>query len=430
MKTISQSKPMMRISLTKKQAGFVFSGADFPVFIGGIGSGKTYGGAFKAIMKALKNPNCDGLITANTYKQLQKATLATFFDVLDMMKIRYKHLKYEKVITVYAGDKEVKIHTQSMESYDDMRGLEVGWIWMDEARDYVHDAFKVAIGRLRAPGVDQHQCWITTTPRGFNWIWEEFINKKRASCEVFLSKSSENRFLPDTYIDMQLEYLDERMAKQELDAEFLNILQDRVYHAFSRDLHVKKKLMYDPTMPLIITLDFNVDPMTASIIQQHGQETWQIDEIYLRNSNVMETIKVFSRIYHDHLGPIKVYGDAAGRARSVTSDHTSWQIVEMELKKTFGNIEFVVKSANPSVMDRINAVNARLKNAKGKTHFYIAECCPETIRDFEQLSKKEGTQEPDKTKNKMLSHSTDNVGYYLAHEFPILGNRRWGSQRR
>jgi hypothetical protein len=46
--------------------------------------------------------------------------------------------------------------------------------------------------------------------------------------------------------------------------------------------------------------------------------------------------------------------------------------------------------------------------------------CPHLVIDFEDVSPKEGTNEMDKTANKMLTHVADSVAYFLEYEHPTL----------
>ena len=63
---------------------------------------------------------------------------------------------------------------RSLDNYDDIRGLEIGWAWIDETRDTKREAFDVVLGRLRHQHSDRYDVRITTTPKGFNWLHDVF----------------------------------------------------------------------------------------------------------------------------------------------------------------------------------------------------------------------------------------------------------------
>lgn len=86
-------------------------------------------------------------------------------------------------------------------------------------------------------------------------------------------------------------------------------------------------------------------------------------------------------------------------------------------------VSFRIPSANPPVKDRINCVNAMLRNHAGQQRLYIYSQCKELIKDFEQVSWKtdpNGNSLADVDKsNPMRTHASDAVGYYVAREFPM-----------
>jgi len=67
------------------------------------------------------------------------------------------------------------------------------------------------------------------------------------------------------------------------------------------------------------------------------------------------------------------------------------------------------------VRDRINLVNGRFLSAAGKRALYVDPSCKESVKCYEQLTYKEGTNEPDKKMG--LDHVPDATGYYLFTRF-------------
>ena len=118
----------LTIGLSKNQTTFVHTEHDFTLFGGGLGSGKTYAGAAWTTIQLLKYPGVTGVITANSYKQLNRATLATLFKLWDEWNIPYVYKKNAGEIWVF----DSVIFCVSMDNYDDLRGFEVGWAWSDE----------------------------------------------------------------------------------------------------------------------------------------------------------------------------------------------------------------------------------------------------------------------------------------------------------
>ena len=86
---------------------------------------------------------------------------------------------------------------------------------------------------------------------------------------------------------------------------------------------------------------------------------------------------------------------------------------------------YKVPKSNPAVKDRINAVNARLKNARGESMLFVDPKCRELIADFEQVTYKDNTMEIDKNKDRRRTHLSDALGYLICEEGsrPPVGER-------
>ena len=139
------------------------------LLLGGIGSGKTFTGSAWIMRKVQESPNSIGLITANTYGQLQKATLASVFKNLDAWSVPYNYNKNSGILTV-AGK---HFFCLGLDSFDNHRGIEVGEWWGDEVAYNKLEAFEVMSGRLRDRR-GKLDVLFTTTPKGHNWLFDYF----------------------------------------------------------------------------------------------------------------------------------------------------------------------------------------------------------------------------------------------------------------
>jgi hypothetical protein len=79
-----------------------------------------------------------------------------------------------------------------------------------------------------------------------------------------------------------------------------------------------------------------------------------------------------------------------------------------------------VKSVNPRIKDRINAVNAKLCNARGERTFFInTKICKQTTKSLEQQGYDKNGM-PDKSSG--LDHFSDSVGYLFAYRYEVKSN--------
>ena len=110
-----------------------------------------------------------------------------------------------------------------------------------------------------------------------------------------------------------------------------------------------------------------------------------------------------------------------GTAQTEGSD---WEIAEQLLRPHF-DIRMRVPRANPTERSRVNAMNSRMKSTAAEIKMRISrDKAPYLVRDLEGVRLLEGgSGEIDKRFDSDLTHISDALGYYVAAEFPIGGDR-------
>lgn len=111
-----------------------------------------------------------------------------------------------------------KIYLRSCDRPDDLRGPNLSWFYIDEAAKTPHRAWKLMVARLR---IAPERGWITTTPRGRNWIWEEYARKNRKNYKFFTGSTEENKHLSKEYIESLKESYSGSFLAQEFYGEFV-----------------------------------------------------------------------------------------------------------------------------------------------------------------------------------------------------------------
>jgi len=388
-------------TVSSTQMEFISSTSEFTLLCGGIRSGKTHCGALWALQMVLTYPDCIGIITANSYSQLRKATLAKFFQILASFNIEYEYKEQAGVILIG----ESKIYAFSMEKHDMIRGVEGGWGWSDECAYYKENAFDVLIGRLsdlRGPCLWKG----TTTPNGFNWLAERFVDKASESTTIIYAKTIDNEInLGAGYVNRISKQYDERRAQQELEGKFVNLNKGKVYYSFDRDKHVKK-IPYDRNEVCFVGLDFNVHPLCGVFVVPRGQGFHVFDEMHLENSNTFagaKEIKEKVPYYNARIIP-----DETGNRRRTSASNTDHEILRR------AGLD-LVKFRNPSVKDRYNNINRLFAHGL----ITIDPKCKFLIKDVEQLV--------NDNKNDMLSHSSDCLGYVGWYLNPLKKRSRQAS---
>src|SRR5690606_19488713 len=118
-------------------------------------------------------------------------------------------------------------------------------------------------------------------------------------------------------VDALVSTFDALTYRQEILAEFVDYAEDPFLYAFDETKHVIDT--YEPldALPIILSFDFNVNPMTAVLAQQTSVNTLTVfDEFVLKNSSTPELCMAIRGKYKKWMGRIIVTGDASGRNRN------------------------------------------------------------------------------------------------------------------
>lgn len=156
-----------------EQRDFVAARDPFTAFVAGAGSGKTHAGVGKDFLYAATHPGSLGMVTAPTFSMLMDATFR-----------KWQEIAPPESYTWHVGEKRLELVNGSeilWRSTDDpehLRGPTLDWVHMDEAARSSEDAFNILIERLR-PYEPEKQLWITTTPKGYNWVYHTFGKEER-----------------------------------------------------------------------------------------------------------------------------------------------------------------------------------------------------------------------------------------------------------
>ena len=392
----------IELELSESQYEFLYDTTEELLFCGGVGSGKTTAGAFKVIQMVQQYPGVTGLITANTHSQLTKATLAELFKWLDKFKIKYKYLVNQNVLWVY-GKKPTKILCYTMEKPENLAGPNVGWAWFDEAAFYRKLAYDKGSARVRDKD-GPCQIFKTTTPNGFNWLYEHYIENSNENKKVIFSSTLDNSVnLSSGFVGRLRDAYDSKMGQQEIDGAFVNLNAGQVYHAFDRRKHVKDGVHLKDSDLLLVGLDFNVHPLCGVFIAKRGGMIYIVDELYMEDSNTFNAAKEIRRRYDYRY--LEIVCDETGNRRKSSSKNTDHEILR--------RAGFVLQDfKNPYAKDRQNNLNRLFDHNYIKVH----PRCKNLIKDLEQLTHE--------NKDEMLGHITDALGYVCWKINPLVKPRR------
>ena len=203
---------------TTEQRTFWNSRAKYRAFVGGIGSGKTRAGCVEILRQPARSV---GMVIAPTYPMLRDATFATFALLAKRGDVLASFNVSTNIATLIDGK---QVTFRSADKPDSLRGPNLDWFYMDEAAMCKEEAWLIMIARLRGSGnigKDNLRGWLTTTPRGRNWVWSKFAQSRAAEYEIIRASTKTNTYLPADFVANVKASYSEQWQKQELDGEFV-----------------------------------------------------------------------------------------------------------------------------------------------------------------------------------------------------------------
>ncbi len=251
---------------------------------------------------------------------------------------------------------------------------------------------------------------LSGTPRGFNFFYDLYHEaRSRSDWAAFHYSTALGGYVSANELALLRSTMDPKLYAQEILASF-ELQKGRVYHAFSRDLNVTDVPLI-PDLPLLVGMDFNVNPMTAVVAQKIGEECHVSAEVVLPNSNTFEMMQELLLRYPQQRGVVHPDPTGAARKTSAAVGQTDHAIIRQA--------GWYVHSLKPyPIVDRINSVNAMFENANRQRRLLIDRKCKNLIRALDSLTFKAETHLPDKSSG--FDHICDALGYLVVAVFPMI----------
>ena len=396
----------------------------FRVVVAGRRWGKTHWVVIELLIAARAGPKQRVWYIAPTYTMAKQIAWEKLKEIMPLSWIKKGPagpMINETSLTITLTN-DSKISLKGADRPDTLRGIGLNFIALDEYQDFKPRVWEAV---LRPTLSDTRgKAIFIGTPKSFNHLYDMYVKGQKKPngthnpyWDSWQFKTSDSPFIPLSEIEMAKDDMDIRTFKQEYEASF-ETMGGRVYYDFDRFKNVRP-CPYDPSMPLLVGQDFNIDPMSSVFLQQRGDELWGVGELSLRSASSEDVCREIIKEYGwGVLDKAIVYPDPSGGNRTGPRGDSDIQIFR-EWK--FERILHHRKA--PHVRDRISAVNRLICDAKLRRRLYLDPSMKETIKCLEQLIYKEGTNDPDKSLN--IEHSGDALGYPVEYEYPV--KRPFGS---
>lgn len=376
---------------------------------GAIRGGKTYFLILLAFTLANKYPRSRWLFLRESMPTMKRTLLVSFneflFNGFDKYVESFNQQTMEVTLT---NGSQFIFMSESFDTDKDLmrfRGLEINGAFIDEANELNEATFDKVIERsgswFHSKGCPT-KIVMTANPSN-NWlkerIYDPWKNDELPNGIGYVpARIFDNPFIPAEYLEglkLLPRYQYEVFVEGNWDIQLKT--GGEFYKCFELDLHVKQTT-YDPTLPLHISWDDNVNPyLPCGIFQIKkrfglidrkltfvGYTLEMIDEIagITPNNTVKQVCNEFIRKYPTHEAGLFVYGDATANKEDTKLEkgYNFFRLIMDNLKQYKPTSR--VRPSNPSVVMRGNWINTVFEKEHGGLRFIIDADCKRTINDF------------------------------------------------
>jgi len=312
-----------------------------------------------------------------------------------------------------------KLYILGADKPERLEGVGTDMIIVDESSDQRPGLYSRTI---RPMLVDRNGvCYRIGVPKRFGIGREEFrdfFNRGvdgRDGIASFHWKSIE--VMPEEEIELARSQTDPLDFEEQYEAQWRDVGSDVYYNFTTVNVRDDAGVEYNPICEICVGCDFNVDPMCWTLGHWIDGKLYIFDEIFLRGTNTQSTLDYLHQRYPYHIAGWKFFGDATSRARKTSASKSDYITIKND--ERFGNKRVYFPQRNPNVQDRIAAVNAGFKNAKGDIRIYINYKCKKLINDLNSVAYKEGTSEIEDYRGSDIGHMSDAFGYKVFSLMPI-----------
>jgi hypothetical protein len=376
----------------------------------GFGGGKTYALIMKMLRLSYLNKDIPGGLLCPSMPEYKKDVLPLMEEILDDNRVKYFYHKTDKYFVFPWTKGKLYIFTAERK----IRGPNLGYFGINEVGLIHYDRFKEALGRVRIKEAKHPQIVCVGTPEGKGvWTYEHFIENPRKGTRVIYGDTRKNPHLSDTYIQMLEDNYDPIMLKAYLEGQFVNMNGHQFYYAFSREKNCDKKITQIKNAPVYVGMDFNVEPMAASLWNVIGKHHQQFGEIFLANNADTQQMCDALKARGCYPENTIIFPDPSGDSRS-TKTYSDIQILR---NNGFFDIRF--KSRAPGFRQRQLCINNLMAKGLVKVN---PDTCPMSVKDWEAVEQNVVDFSKVKT-NPKLTHFSDGSDYLLDYLNPLSGTK-------
>lgn len=386
----------------KYQWEFHQSNARFRTLIAGRRGGKTLAGTIEALKYANSHPNSNGWIVSPTYRMLEDINIPEIRKWLPQKSIQ-NWSKQNNQITLINN---AKISFRSADTPDRLRGVGLDWLWLDEAcymDKYTWEVLYPALTDKR--GI----AWITTTPNGEDWVFNEFWKNQGKDYWTRQYKTIDNPYIDKDLVTKAKERMSSQMFRQEYEASFEKFA-GLVYPDFNNGHIIDPRGLRWGDAIYFVGVDIGWrKPTVFLLLEWDGEKLTAADEIVKIQTEVEEIAREVLERWKDY--PIEFFvADPSCFSTTANSPES--------IATQYGNFGISFIRANNDVRAGIDKVTALIRTECLR----VCSNCDNLIKEFNKYTwkiEREGV-ELDEKPVKLNDHSLDALRYGVMSSYEGL----------
>lgn len=404
-----------------------------PELHGGIRGGKTTAEAAEAVKLSWYNMPYPHVEWSETQENGEETIAKEIKKLLKESAVKFKYTKINGHFRIYWGEGEKNVaHIYCLGINNFIKGLTFASSGYNEAYSIKREKFLIAEERA---SYEAEGLWYKKTkagtcePRKMDWGHDNYKKPDIISDDKFkvTLRTEDNPYLSEKYIQELKEKYTPEEQEVYMNGIYTNLAAGRIYTEFSIEKNVRPYSEYlaeergDEVYRIIVSFDFNVNPMTAVEHDIKDKMRRQIMEHRINKSHTAELCEMIvdklkirfpgieGKNRHRYL--IYVTGDASGkRFQSSSGGWSDHDIIKKIFFASGMQIHIAFEASNPPVEARTGFSN----NLYSRELAIIYDNCPYTIKDRELGCWKKGAEgyAIDKS-NSEISHLNDASDYGL-----------------
>lgn len=282
-------------------------------YIGGVGSGKTVAGLMRLARHIFEwNPGETLAIVAPTVPMLRNVIVPEMQRWGLLGQDGIEHRRSENVVIYPNGTRLILESANNERKIQRLEGLNLAAAWLDETAQHDHRTYRVLGDRLRTG--EYRNLFATGTPKGFNWVYDEFADidpvheepvadgtlvRNDYTTTIYGVSTAANQANPQDYVEARKRQHTGESYQQEVQGEFVQF-EGLIYPWFGADNLVDpvdpEEATWDET---IYGVDWGHNNPSVLIAWIRQGETWTaVEEWY----ETRRTVNDHSRAAQDMMG--------------------------------------------------------------------------------------------------------------------------------